>query len=410
LTSYFDKEERTAMGDDGSKPVIGPAIPAHLLKAVEAPIGSAGDNTAASRRVMGPTMPPRPDEDEPKLSAAAQSFIEREKRMKEATDREAAGLPPLAEEQKSTRPDWMMAPPTAQSYTEVLQKDHSSALKSRGFSQAQNARVQKGRGGVGGSGEADMSLWTETPQEREKRLMEEEMGIRPKAGDVKYVEDEGERLKRIADQKREEQVQRAIKEHNEKRGPSLLEKHQEKRRAEVKGKDRHRDRSEGSRKRRDTSDTKSGSDKHSRKHKRRDETGRVDKRRSKRYSSESETDSEVERRRERKHKSRSRYDDKEDEHRKHSHRHRSDSEDQRRDHDREQRRKEKRKEREREEEKEKEKEREKGEKTGAPMMVWDREAALSVGGKLMDTQKRMDTIRSASGLGSRFGSGTARFL
>ena len=266
-----------------------------------------------------------------------------------------------------------------------------------------------------------MSLWTETPQEREKRLMEEEMGIRPKAGDVKYVEDEGERLKRIADQKREEEVQRAIREHNAKRGPSLLEKHQEKRRAEVKGKDRHRDRSDGSRKRRDTSDTESGSDKHSRKHKRRDETGRDDKRRSKRYSSESETDSEVDRRRKQstrvevdtttkkiniestvigialiaKIKAGSRIAESNVEKRS----------------VRKGKGKRKRKEQGKEEEAEGTRERrEEGEKTGAPMMVWDREAALSVGGKLMDTQKRMDTIRSASGLGNRFGSGTARFL
>lgn len=46
------------------------------------------------------------------------------------------------------------------------------------------------------------------------------------------------------------------------------------------------------------------------------------------------------------------------------------------------------------------------------MMVWDRDAALSVGGRLMSEKKRTDAIKSAAGLSDRFGnSGTSsKFL
>jgi hypothetical protein len=44
------------------------------------------------------------------------------------------------------------------------------------------------------------------------------------------------------------------------------------------------------------------------------------------------------------------------------------------------------------------------------MMVWDREAALSVGGRLMDERKRMDVIKGAASLNDRFGSGSSRYM
>lgn len=43
-------------------------------------------------------------------------------------------------------------------------------------------------------------------------------------------------------------------------------------------------------------------------------------------------------------------------------------------------------------------------------MIWDRDAALSVGGKLMDEKKRGKMMADASALGDRFGSGSRRFL
>lgn len=48
------------------------------------------------------------------------------------------------------------------------------------------------------------------------------------------------------------------------------------------------------------------------------------------------------------------------------------------------------------------------------MMVWDHDAAMSVGGRLMGEKQRMDAIRSAAGLSDRFSgggsTGGSRFL
>ncbi len=43
-------------------------------------------------------------------------------------------------------------------------------------------------------------------------------------------------------------------------------------------------------------------------------------------------------------------------------------------------------------------------------MIWDRDAALSIGGRLMDEKKRGKMIADANALGDRFGSGSRRFL
>lgn len=48
-------------------------------------------------------------------------------------------------------------------------------------------------------------------------------------------------------------------------------------------------------------------------------------------------------------------------------------------------------------------------KVAAPM-IWDRDAALSVGGRLMDEKKRGKMVADANALGDRFGSGSRRFL
>ena len=409
--------------------VIGPALPPHIAaragEVIEAdnatgPATQDGADTPPPRRVLGPTMPPSRGEEEPRLSAAAQAFLEREKRMKEASERPTGA----AAQEGSSRPEWMLALPTAKSFSETIEKDQSAALKNRGFSQAQNMRVQKGRGGagLGGMGEEDSSLWTETPKEREKRLMEEELGIRPKGADVVQAHAEEEAKQGRADREREELVQKAIREHDAARGPSLLEQHQAKRRTEVRGKNRDRGPESSSsklRERGEDSDSQSSTDRRRRRHKRRqedtDRDGRSDRRRERdrydkrraRDASASDTDSEEERRL-RKHSSGTRTHDGDDDgrHRHHRPSHRSASQ------ERERRRQKEEKEREREKkEKRREKRKEeKGEKKGAPMMVWDREAAMSVGGKLMDDQKRMDTIRSSASLGSRFGGGSSRYL
>jgi hypothetical protein len=43
-------------------------------------------------------------------------------------------------------------------------------------------------------------------------------------------------------------------------------------------------------------------------------------------------------------------------------------------------------------------------KGGAKTMIWDRDAVLGVGGKMLDDAKRASMIRDAAGLKDRFGS------
>jgi len=43
-------------------------------------------------------------------------------------------------------------------------------------------------------------------------------------------------------------------------------------------------------------------------------------------------------------------------------------------------------------------------------MIWDRDSAMSVGGKLMDDKSRNKALKDAAALGDRFGSGKSSFL
>lgn len=105
----------------------------------------------------------------------------------------------------------MLAPPSAQSFSDALQTDPSMALKGRGFSQSANKRVQSRPSAVGALADIG-SMWTESPAEREKRLMEEELGLRSK-GDEQAGPDEEEQEMLRKEREREQNIARAIQEH-----------------------------------------------------------------------------------------------------------------------------------------------------------------------------------------------------
>lgn len=110
-----------------------------------------------------------------------------------------------------SRPDWMLAPPSAQNLSEAMQSDPSAALKGRGFSQVSLRRVQWKPSGSTTS-ENTSSLWTETPAEREKRLRDEELGIRTKAS-MAPASDSGQNDEIQRDIQRDEQISKAIQAH-----------------------------------------------------------------------------------------------------------------------------------------------------------------------------------------------------
>ncbi|KAN0060808.1 hypothetical protein ACQY0O_007467 [Thecaphora frezii] len=400
--------------------VAGPSLPPGFRRS--SPRSDRSDQSEIEDEEFGPVPLPTgalPSEDG--VSAATREFLEREKRS-----REAAIEAELAAQAASTaRPEWMLQLPTTSSALSSIAAD-PTRLKSRGFSQTA-ARVQR-RQGAGASNEASSSsLWSETPEQRAQRLHDEVSGKRTEAG--ADVPDEAKNLQRLVQARRDAVIQAQL-EKEPSRATTLLELHKEKRRREVRDKEKEKERE------RNKGKGKSHDGRH---RSRREETG----------SSDAEEATERDRSKKRRHRSdrdRSRSpspssskrsgrtrDNSHERHRRHrhdSHQHRdrhsrdrrhrggSDSgEDQ--DGNTEERRKrrradkEKRRER-RERDKDADKDADKAKQkrnagTTAPV-IWDRDAALGVGGKLMDEKSRGRMIQDAAALGSRFGSGSSRFL
>ncbi|KAF5340569.1 hypothetical protein D9611_007467 [Ephemerocybe angulata] len=241
----------------GPQAGIGPAIPAHLLgsssRRDEAehkstmlppplppsrgppprPATEAGPS--AGPKVMGPTLPnygptynpstfnniedddddsdddvgpkPLPAGMKHEESDAVKEFLEREERMRKA--REAAA----AKSNAPKREEWMLVPPSNSDLLGNL--DPTKLKKGRQFSKGTGPTV---------SGPSDMSLWTETPQERQQRLEDEVMGRKRRAVDVVAgANDDPEKKRR----KREEAaMKRDVEEYTKKRrGPSLIDQH-----------------------------------------------------------------------------------------------------------------------------------------------------------------------------------------
>lgn len=418
--------------------IIGPSLP---------PTDSMRNATASDSdddSFVGPAPPPQSGGGSEELSYGERTFLEREQRRQEAeavstyrrllvTSSEADRcLPDLliifqdakaaAEAASSYRPEWMLAPPPSMSFTSTLASG-GGALKARGFSQ--NSRVQRSSGPSASAGTEDMTLWTETPQQRMDRLKNEVHGN----VSVSEHDLEEERSKEMAarrDREIRDQVNRLDQGSN--RTMSLLEQHQAKRREESRAEESKKK----SRRRRDYSDSEE------------EEEDREERRRRRKEKERDERDREGSSRRHR-HRSRSRSPDRQ---RDHSRRHRDEEDDHRRrrshrsdrsrsrSRDRDSRRKEgssssssrhrshrkssrsaspeprsssHRKDKDKDKKK-KQREEETG-KGGASTMIWDREKAMSFI-PLMDEAKRNKALRDARGLGDRFGgsSGGSKFL
>lgn len=118
-------------------------------------------------------------------------------------------------EPKLQRDSWMLAPPTRADWLGTLD---ASKLKARTFNQSRSGTLLQ-------SGEADHTIWTETPLERAQRVEDEVLGRKPAkaAKDARNEEKE----------KQEGERDRRIKEYRaQTRGPSLMERHEGTRKAE----------------------------------------------------------------------------------------------------------------------------------------------------------------------------------
>lgn len=407
--------------------MIGPSLPKQSFdhgQEKESDQDAQQSGPSTSRRVLGPTLPTADQlsgssAETGEISSSGRNLLERQERIGLASEQEEenSNHATSSGNQINQRPDWMLAPPSAVGISDILSKDPTAALKSRGFNQSGAMRVQRTAAMPTNVDEIDNVSWTETPQDRSRRLYEEQMGIRTING--KGRSDDGVIDRQLKEERqREERVREAVEKHQASRGTSLLEQHQAKRRKDLREKDHRshkRDRDERHSSRRSgTLDQRDSRSYRDHRH-RRERSGSL--------SSDEEKQSRS-REKHREHRRGSSHGDhrndrhrhsKEDKYSSSKRRYRSRSRSpssKRHEEERPQRDKEREKKREREKERKKRQraEEEKEEKRGAPTMIWDREAALSVGGQLMDERKRMDFIKSSATLSDRFGQGTSRYM
>jgi len=137
---------------------------------------------------------------------AVKRFIEREQKQRQLA--EEASKPKAAK-----RDEWMLVPPTSSGLLGSL--DPTKLSKPRQFS--------RGIGPAAPSAK-DMSLWTESPQERQQRLADEVSGKKRRVTEA-TVDPEMEAANKRRRQQ-EDTIRHQVEEYNRKRrGPALIDKH-----------------------------------------------------------------------------------------------------------------------------------------------------------------------------------------
>jgi len=113
----------------------------------------------------------------------------------------------------------MLVPPSS---SDLLGNLDPTKLKARQFSRSSAPAVKK----------SDNSLWTETPAERQQRLVDEVSGKKRRAVDAEADDDAGAKKKRS--KMEEEQIRRGVDEYTQKlRGPALVAQHEASGKAEA---------------------------------------------------------------------------------------------------------------------------------------------------------------------------------
>ncbi|OCK81232.1 hypothetical protein K432DRAFT_381481 [Lepidopterella palustris CBS 459.81] len=225
---------------------IGPQLPPHLLakrkysEEEEAPTkpsaapSSSPESSEKRRRVLGPAPPPAPlnelpssrpshsdsedsssDDDDfgpapPPSTGSHLAQTHFNEPTKSAFDTDPTYNAP--KEQKIQRDEWMMVPPKQD---DLAARMDPTKMRARKFASGKGARAP---GAVGN----DSAIWTETPEQKRKRLENEVMGVTAPANSSAAAPGK-------ARDKEAEETTRRIREYNEKvRGKSLLEQHKKK--------------------------------------------------------------------------------------------------------------------------------------------------------------------------------------
>ncbi|KAK3362614.1 hypothetical protein B0T25DRAFT_524779 [Lasiosphaeria hispida] len=198
FTKYQDKKRppsspRVAKASPKPSKPIGPARPSVTINRDETPLDESSDTSpapppksigptpppsAAQRRVLGPAPPPADLSQRPTTGPDSGSDAE-----SDSDDGYGPALPSAAESRRAHGPavplfarsqpdepaapkrdDWMVVPPTSSGYT----APDPTKLKNRKFASGRSAE-NKPTGGVS-------SIWTETPEEKARRLANAVLG------------------------------------------------------------------------------------------------------------------------------------------------------------------------------------------------------------------------------------------
>lgn len=189
-----------------AKRVLGPSLPpADLSTMPSHPADASSDSDSDDG--FGPALPPAPG------SLAAQQVQEQE-RAAAAAAALAASSSSSADPAKQRRDDWMLVPPSQDSAARA----DPTQLKARRFATA------RGGGPVAPPSKGISAIWTETPDEKRRRLEDEVLGRVEAATSAAPSSSKNDRRGAREDA----ETERQIREYNERnRGKSLYEAHKD---------------------------------------------------------------------------------------------------------------------------------------------------------------------------------------
>jgi hypothetical protein len=202
--------------EESSEDDYGPATPTSKLAPLKRILGPAPPPAPLSER---PPNPPDSDSDSeddfgpslpPARGSAAEAilFAAQEQEREEAAATTASAKPQRAE--------WMLVPPTDSDWTSRVDP---TKLKNRKFQSGKGAKAPTEKSGIS-------AIWTETPEEKRKRLADEVLG-RAEVATSSRGNGSGKKREE-GESKGDEATARRIREYNEKvRGKSLYEERRE---------------------------------------------------------------------------------------------------------------------------------------------------------------------------------------
>ncbi|KAF3001224.1 hypothetical protein E8E13_001978 [Curvularia kusanoi] len=236
--SRDDEDDRAPSPDAGEKRrrVAGPALPPDAASrsrssSPESDAGPAPPPVSRPARIMGPAPPPAPLDERPSNPPSDDSdssdddfgpapppvgaTYSADTYVRDTPPQSAFDTDPQFKEapKKAQRDDWMTMPPTQDDLAARLDPTKQRARK-----------FNSGKSAGGGGGMS--SAWTETPEQKLKRLQDEAMGISSNSANT-TAGSSGGRTK-----EQERQARKMREKIDASRGKSLVEQHQSKKKIE----------------------------------------------------------------------------------------------------------------------------------------------------------------------------------